>query len=77
MLKVKEGGSPHMRRLNIGEFGSAGVLVVLTYFIIQWMLPESWTIGDRCGRSCLYRQRRLSMQFWPGLGAGLLIGKGY
>jgi len=39
-VKVKDGGSPH-KALNIGEFGSAGLMVVASYFIINAMIPES------------------------------------
>ena len=39
-VKVKDGGSPHMA-LNIGEFGSAGLMIVASWFIINGMLPES------------------------------------
>ena len=44
-VKVKEGGDPH-KALNIGEFGSAALLLVLTFFAIKWMLPESWGNGE-------------------------------
>ena len=40
-VKVKDGGSPH-KALNIGEFGSAGLMLVASYFIINAMLPETW-----------------------------------
>ena len=39
-VKVKDGGSPH-RALNIGEFGSAALMVVASYFIINAMIPDS------------------------------------
>jgi len=39
-VKVKDGGSPH-KALNIGEFGSAGLMVVASYFIINAMIPDS------------------------------------
>ncbi len=44
-VKVKEGGDPQ-RALNIGVMGSSAVMVVLSYFIITWMLPESWSYSD-------------------------------
>ncbi len=67
---MKEGGSPH-HALNIGEFGSAGILLVLTYLIIQWMLPnESWEFeGVTISANGVF----FSILF--GLVAGLLIGK--
>ncbi|MBO6577141.1 MAG: sodium-translocating pyrophosphatase [Rhodothermales bacterium] len=43
-VKVKEGGNPQAA-LNIGEFGAAGLMAVLSYFIITSMLPETWSVG--------------------------------
>ncbi len=68
-VKVKEGGNPH-HALNIGEFGSAGLLLVLTYLIIEWMLPASWMFENKEFTS-------LGV-FWAiliGLFSGLAIGK--
>ena len=39
-VKVKEGGNPQ-NALNIGEFGSAGLMVIVSYFVINIMIPES------------------------------------
>ncbi|MGB5385509.1 MAG: V-type H(+)-translocating pyrophosphatase, partial [Eudoraea sp.] len=39
-VKVKDGGSPH-KALNLGEFGSGGLMIIASYFIITGMLPES------------------------------------
>lgn len=44
-VKVKEGGDPH-KALNLGEFGSAGLMIVAFYFLITGMLPETWTYQD-------------------------------
>ena len=44
MVNVKEGGNPQ-KALNIGEFGSTGILIVASFFIITNVLPESWTYG--------------------------------
>ncbi len=68
-VKVKDGGSPH-KALNIGEFGSAALMLVVSYFLIDAMLPESWTEGGKVFSS-------LGV-FWAtiaGLIAGLLVGK--
>jgi K(+)-stimulated pyrophosphate-energized sodium pump len=68
-VRVKEGGNPH-HALNIGEFGSAAVMLVLTFLIINWMLPQSWTFQG-------IEYTRLGV-FWSilfGLAAGLAIGK--
>ena len=39
-VRVKEGGSPH-KALNIGEFGSAGLMLIASYFLIKAFIPES------------------------------------
>jgi K(+)-stimulated pyrophosphate-energized sodium pump len=73
-VRVKEGGSPQ-KALNVGEFGSSAVMVVLSYFIIRGMLPESFTFDD-----LLYGAERtvtsLGIFFATviGLFAGLAIG---
>ncbi len=41
-VNVKEGGNPQ-KALNLGEFGASGIMVVASYFIIKYMLPESWS----------------------------------
>ncbi len=40
MVSVKDGGSPQ-RALNIGEFGSSGIMVIVMYFLITNLLPEN------------------------------------
>ena len=39
-VRVKEGGSPHAA-LNLGEFGSAGLMLIASYFLINAFLPET------------------------------------
>ncbi|MEM1094308.1 MAG: sodium-translocating pyrophosphatase [Bacteroidota bacterium] len=41
-VKVKEGGNPQ-HALNIGEFGAAGLMAVLAFLIITYMLPAEWS----------------------------------
>ena len=38
MVSVKEGGSPQ-KALNIGEFGSSGIMVAAMYLLINYFLP--------------------------------------
>ena len=40
MVSVKEGGSPQ-KALNIGEFGSSAVMVIVMYFLINSLLPSN------------------------------------
>jgi K(+)-stimulated pyrophosphate-energized sodium pump len=66
-VKVKDGGNPQTA-LNIGEFGSAGLMVVASYFIINALIPES-VEGLPFGAMGV---------FWAtiaGLVAGLAVGK--
>ena len=68
-VKVRDGGDPH-HALNIGEFGSAGILLVLTYAIIRFMLPDTWVFDDKT-----YTSNGVFFAILIGLGAGLAIGK--
>ena len=67
-VKVKEGGDPQ-KALNRGEFLSAALMLVATFLVVKYMLPESWTFAGREFSSMGV--------FWAvifGLAAGLLIG---
>ncbi|WP_067146142.1 sodium-translocating pyrophosphatase [Pseudotamlana agarivorans] len=66
-VRVKDGGNPQSA-LNIGEFGSAGLMVIASYFIINALIPES-VEGLSFGAMGV---------FWAtiaGLVAGLAVGK--
>jgi K(+)-stimulated pyrophosphate-energized sodium pump len=65
-VKVKDGGSPHAA-LNIGEFGSAGLMLVASYFIIESMLAG--TAGLPFGSIGVFYATI------AGLVAGLAVGK--
>ncbi len=68
-VRVKEGGNPQ-KALNTGEFLSSGIMLIATYFITAWMLPDAWTTAD--GNT--YTETGV---FWAvifGLVAGLAIG---
>jgi K(+)-stimulated pyrophosphate-energized sodium pump len=67
-VRVKDGGDPQTA-LNMGEFASAVVMLIASWFVIHWMLPETWTYGGIVFTP--------SGVFWAtifGLAAGLLIG---
>jgi K(+)-stimulated pyrophosphate-energized sodium pump len=68
-VKVKDGGNPHTA-LNIGEFGSAGLMVVLSYFIISYFLPATWSFNGMD-----YSANGVFFATLAGLIAGLGIGK--
>ena len=68
-VKVKDGGDPH-KALNTGEFLSAGLMVVTTYFLIQNLLPESWIFNE-----IVFTSNGVFYATISGLVAGLLVGK--
>src|SRR5699024_5708308 len=44
-VKVKEGGNPQTA-LNTGELISALLMLIATFILIRWILPETWTYND-------------------------------
>lgn len=74
-VKVKDGGSPHAA-LNIGEFGSSIIMVIASYFIINYFLPESWVgTNPLTGVLTNYTSLGVFLSTIAGLVAGLGIGK--
>ena len=71
-VKVKEGGNPQ-HGLNIGEFGAAGLMAILSYFIITKMLPQAWT-ATVLGTTTNYTAVGVFWAVLIGLAAGTLIG---
>jgi len=67
-VKVKEGGNPQ-HGLNVGEFGAAGLMAILSYFIITMMLPESWSVAGSD-----YTAIGVFYAVLIGLAAGTMIG---
>jgi K(+)-stimulated pyrophosphate-energized sodium pump len=68
-VRVKEGGSPHAA-LNTGEFVSAGLMFVATYFLINFFLPDTWVLNGKEYTSIGVFYATIS-----GLLAGLGVGK--
>lgn len=44
-VRVKEGGNPQ-KALNTGTFIASSLMLVFSYFIISWILPNSWSFTD-------------------------------
>jgi K(+)-stimulated pyrophosphate-energized sodium pump len=66
-VKVKDGGNPQTA-LNIGEYGSAILMVIASYFIINELIPET-VEGLPFGAMGVFKATI------TGLFAGLLVGK--
>ena len=68
-VRVKDGGNPQTA-LNIGEFGSAGLMVVASYFIINTLIPETYIVDG-----INYTAMGVFWATIAGLVAGLGVGK--
>ena len=68
MVSVKEGGDPQ-KALNIGEFGSSAIMVVIMYFLINNLLPVSFQLNN-----IEYTRMGVFFASTIGLLAGLGIG---
>ena len=66
-VRVKDGGNPQTA-LNIGEFGSAGLMLVASYFLINALIPET-VEGLPNGATGVF------IAVIAGLIAGLAVGK--
>jgi len=67
-VKTKEGGNPQTA-LNIGIFGAAGLMVIISYFVIDWLVPgEVLLSGIRVSALDIF------LATITGLVAGTLIG---
>lgn len=67
-VKVKEGGDPQ-KALNMGEFIAAGLMIAITFFVVKFMLPATWTFGG-----VSYNSLGVFWAVLIGLASGLLIG---
>lgn len=73
LVRVPEGGNPQ-RGLNMGEFGAAIIMAVLSFFLIRWMLPESWTVTTPIVGAFEYTSLGVFWAVVIGLLSGVLIG---
>ena len=67
-VRIREGGNPQAA-LNAGEFGASGIMAVLAFFIIRWMLPSEWTVSGTT-----YTSTGVFYAVLIGLVAGVMIG---
>lgn len=68
-VRVAEGGDPQ-KALNRGELFSSVLMLVATYLIVRWMLPDMWT--DKTGFN--YTDMGVFYAVIIGLLSGLAIG---
>ncbi len=67
-VKTKEGKSPQ-GALNLGTFGSAILMIVISYFVIKFLLPGDYTAGN-----ITYNSLKVYIAMITGLISGVLIG---
>jgi len=67
-VRTKEGGNPQAA-LNIGTFGAGILMVIVSYFVIERVLPETWTVGER-----VYTSMGVFWATIAGLAGGIAIG---
>ncbi len=67
-VRVKEGGDPQ-KALNMGELLSSALMLVVTFIVVKWMLPDSWTF-----KGSTYTSLGVFMAVIAGLVSGLAIG---
>ena len=79
-VKVKEGGDPQ-KALNTGEIVSAVIMIIASWFLINWLLPaEGWWFKDPLyawadpEKGNYYNATGIFIATVIGLVAGLLIG---
>jgi len=76
-VRVKEGGDPQ-KALNTGEIVSSLIMIAASWFIIKWMLPETWEYADPLyntdGTTTTYTSTGIFIATVIGLVAGVVIG---
>lgn len=73
-VRVKEGGDPQ-KALNFGNLVAGILMIISSYFIIKWLLPETWTYDDPLyGEKKLYTSFNIFAATFIGIVSGALIG---
>lgn len=78
-VKVKEGGDPQ-KALNFGNIVAGIIMMISSFFIIRWLLPESWYYQDPLyqwadpEKGNLYTSMGVFIATVVGIVTGALIG---
>ncbi len=68
LVRTKEGGNPQAA-LNMGTFGAGILMLILSYFVIRMVLPESWSLDGKD-----YSSMGVFWATIAGLAGGVAIG---
>lgn len=72
-VKVREGGNPQAA-LNVGQFGAAIIMAILSFFIIRAMVPASFSVDTPIVGMFDYTAMGVFWAVLVGLAAGVAIG---
>ncbi len=76
-VRVKEGGDPQ-KALNFGNIVAGVLMIVASWFLIKWLLPESWLFKDPLyefsGEGNFYSSTNIFFATVIGILSGALIG---
>lgn len=78
-VKVREGGDPQ-KALNFGNIVAGIIMIISSFFIIRWLLPESWYYQDPLyqwadpEKGNLYTSMGIFIATVVGIVTGALIG---
>jgi len=73
-VRVREGGSPQMA-LNLGTFGAAGVMVVVTWLVTAYFFDKGFDLlDDTTGQMIHYSAMNVFIATVIGLVVGVLVG---
>jgi K(+)-stimulated pyrophosphate-energized sodium pump len=73
-VKLKNSNDLH-KALNRGEVISMAILIVSSFFLIRWLLPESWSYETLIGGAQKYSDLNVFFATLIGIATGYLIGK--
>lgn len=76
-VRVKEGGDPQ-KALNFGNIVAGFLMIIASWFLIKWLLPESWLYKDPLyeysGEGNYYSSTNIFFATVIGIISGALIG---
>jgi K(+)-stimulated pyrophosphate-energized sodium pump len=73
-VRVKEGGDPQ-KALNFGNIIAGTLMIISSYFIIKWLLPETWNYSDPLyGEERTYTSFNIFAATFIGIVSGAMIG---
>ena len=73
-VRIKSNGDPQ-KALNKGEMGSMTIMIVAAFFLIQWLLPDSWTTETFIAGTQTYSSLNVFFAALVGIAVGYIIGR--